>query len=300
MKYKLLNILDFKEIAASYNGFCLEDEYIGLDQLMKWKCSNNHVFISRASDVRYSKSWCRECSNIKNSNIIRSKFYKKIESNAEKHNGKCLSDEYINKDHKMQMKCHIGHTWWARPHDLLRGHWCNQCDLSRKLTIEDCQETAKSKNGICLSSIYKNSKQKLLWQCAYGHIWKATAAMVRHRTWCPYCKNKTEGLCREIFEEIFNEKFLKTKPKWLIGVKGWGLELDGFCEKLNMAFEYNGEQHYNKIDFFDGGQRIETLQANDKIKKELCKKNNVKLIVVKFIKNPTKELLKEKILKELM
>ena len=57
----------------------------------------------------------------------------------------------------------------------------------RKGTIEEMQAIARQRGGLCLSNTYLNSKTKLKWQCAYGHIWEATPRDVKHRgKWCPY------------------------------------------------------------------------------------------------------------------
>ncbi len=57
-----------------------------------------------------------------------------------------------------------------------------------KGTIREMQLLAKSKEGICLSKTYINSKTKLCWECKYGHRWQATPLSVKNRkSWCPVC-----------------------------------------------------------------------------------------------------------------
>ena len=52
-----------------------------------------------------------------------------------------------------------------------------------------------------------------------------------------------ERFCK-IFENIFNEKFPNVRPSWLINHQtGFLLELDGVCDTLNLAFEFDGIQH---------------------------------------------------------
>jgi hypothetical protein len=51
---------------------------------------------------------------------------------------------------------------------------------------------------------------------------------------------KNEILCREIFEKLLpGHKFPKANPSFLRG-----LELDGYCKELGIAFEYNGSHHF--------------------------------------------------------
>lgn len=151
-----------------------------------------------------------------------------------------------------------------------------------KISINDCIKYAEFFKGKLLSTEYKYDKD-LEWKCNEGHIFYGKWRSIKQNSsWCPYCKqvsNKSEMICRLYLEEIFGEMFPKTRPNWLKNKQGRQLELDGFCQKLNLAFEHQGIQHYTDISLFsreDFSKRLE----NDKIKSHLCDTRNVKLIVI--------------------
>ena len=93
-----------------------------------------------------------------------------------------------------------------------------------------------------------------------------------------------ESKCRKILEEFYNVEFNKIRPPFLRNPKtNKNLELDGYNAQLKIAFEYNGSQHYfynphfhKNIDAFNDQVK------KDKLKAELCKKNNIHLIVIPY------------------
>ena len=111
--------------------------------------------------------------------------------------------------------------------------------------------------------------------------------------------SKGENVCRRAMIEITGENFYKVRPKWLINpVTNSPLELDNYNESLRIAVEYNGEQHYkyNKFMHGDSKEKFQNQQYRDLIKQDLCKKNNVHLIIVPHyikLKNIKKFLIKE-------
>ncbi len=119
------------------------------------------------------------------------------------------------------------------PNSIKSGHWCPYCSGNVKSTIAELNEFVSDKGGICLSQSYSNAHQKLLWRCAVGHEWKATAHNIKSGHWCPTCsQGVSERICRSIFESIFDKKFPKIRPTWLINPKtGMSLELDGYCKE---------------------------------------------------------------------
>jgi len=94
--------------------------------------------------------------------------------------------------------------------------------VGRRLTLEDLQATARERGGECLSTKYINSTTKCLWRCSEGHEWKATAGVVRNRTWCPECSGNT----RQSIEDLqvtacerggscLSTKYINGKTKYL-------------------------------------------------------------------------------------
>jgi hypothetical protein len=144
------------------------------------------------------------------------------------------------------------------------------------------QELAETRGGKCISTEYRNAKSALLWQCAAGHQWEAVPDNVKNAsTWCPHCCiHIGEELVRAALEEVFPGKVFERTRRvpWLRP-----LELDGYNETLGLAFEYQGRQHYEYIDFFHRTKNaLEAQQKRDKIKQERCAENGVTLLVIPY------------------
>ena len=98
-------------------------------------------------------------------------------------------------------------------------------------------------------------------------------------------------------KKIFNEYEViqQFKPYFLYVNKGQ-LSFDAYIPKLKIAFEYQGKQHYEPIEYFGGEESFKKQQYRDKIKKEISKKNNVKLIYVNYWEDITIELITKKLI----
>lgn len=158
-------------------------------------------------------------------------------------------------------------------------------EQNRLYYFNEFKKLVENKGGIMLSdsSKYKNNKSKLEIKCLSGHIFIKTFDTCK-KSWCIYCNNSiNEFIVIKIFEILFERLFPKTRPKWLINDEGNKLELDGYCEDLNLAVEVNGIQHYKKIEYFhkDNNKFIKQ-QRHDEIKKEKCKEKNINLIIIPY------------------
>lgn len=277
-----------RKLALRNEGECISTEYTNNSTKLRWLCKEGHEFEATPGNVQQGK-WCPTCARARSGSNQRLTLEDARES-ALKHGGVCLSNEYINAQTKLRWRCELGHEFSASTNSVRSGHWCPTCARARsgdtqRLTLEDIHRLAEQRGGKCLASEYKNTSQKVIWQCAAGHQWAATVGSVRGGgTWCPYCgQGVSEQICRAILENAFGQEFPKQKPKWLVNSRGNKMELDGYCTNLGLAFEYNGEQHYRRHRVFSStAKALDRRMADDQRKAELCKENGVALIVIPY------------------
>ena len=70
------------------------------------------------------------------------------------------------------------------------------------------------------------------------------------------------------------------------------MQLDVFIPSKNVAFEYQGKQHYEEVGVFSPTR---SYQRRDEEKRNLCAANNIKLIEVPYWWNRTQKELEEMI-----
>jgi hypothetical protein len=93
----------------------------------------------------------------------------------------------------------------------------------------------------------------------------------------------SERICRALLERLTGAPFPKTRPKWLKNERGNQMELDGYSTALNLAFEYQGHQHFKPVSVFHSGVAdFRKRQRDDEQKRKLCSKHGVRLLEVPF------------------
>jgi len=88
------------------------------------------------------------------------------------------------------------------------------------------------------------------------------------------------------------EVLREASPPWL-----GKLRLDIFIPELNIAIEYQGEQHCNAISRFGGEEGLIKTQERDRQKKLLCKENGISIIYFKHNENITDNLIEKRLKK---
>lgn len=93
-----------------------------------------------------------------------------------------------------------------------------------------------------------------------------------------------EKISRYHLEKTLNRKFPKTRPDFLKNpITNTNLELDCYCQELNLALEYNGKQHYEFVPKFHKTKNdFYNQKYRDEIKKRLCYENGIDLIEVPY------------------
>jgi hypothetical protein len=268
--------MDDVQNLAKIKGFkFLSKEYKNAHTKYLWGCSKGHKWISKYYNI-HSGYGCPDCANVKPRTIT------DAQTLASKKGLKFLSTEFKNTKTKYLWACHEGHEWISNFNDIDQGYGCPDCSGTRLKNIQDVHDLAKMRGFKFLSTEYTNAHTKYLWGCSKGHKWISPYYNIHSGSGCPFCSDKTRGekLTRYCFEKFFDCDFKKIRPDWMRNPQtNYPLELDGYNENMNLAFEHQGIQHEKDCPtsnrFYNPKQLV-----RDEIKREKCKERGITLIEV--------------------
>jgi len=290
------------KVAAERGGECLSETYKNNLTPLRWRCKHGHEWNAVASSVlSYGKnkgSWCPICAG----RLSKPAQLRLLTDLAKSRGGLLLSKQYVDARTPLRWSCSEGHIWKAAPDCVKRGTWCRLCAIKRNAerlrgrplpsshiseetraeALDRIRNFAKRFGGSCLATRYKNIATLVRWRCAEGHEWEARPSTVQKGHWCPICSaGVSERICRALIEHVTGEGFPKERPSWLKLKSGRGMELDGYSQKLGLAFEYQGRQHFKFIPHFHGTKAsFAKRRRMDALKRQLCKANNVLLMEI--------------------
>ncbi|MGB8367798.1 MAG: hypothetical protein WCF71_00745 [Verrucomicrobiia bacterium] len=90
----------------------------------------------------------------------------------------------------------------------------------------------------------------------------------------------------DLVKTLYPDAIREISPSWLHGQR-----LDIYVPSKRIAFEYQGEQHYQPIAMYGGAAGLEKRRRQDGHKRELCAANGVTLIEWKYTVPISKEIL---------
>lgn len=97
-------------------------------------------------------------------------------------------------------------------------------------------------------------------------------------------KNTSELTLYKIVKDVFEDAIYQYRTEWL-GKQS----IDIFIPSRQIAIEYQGQQHFEPINFFGGKESFIRQQENDNRKKKLCIEHNIILIEWKYNENISTE-----------
>jgi hypothetical protein len=293
---KKYTIGDLRKIAKARGGKCLSSKYLGATEKHLFECAQGHRWKAIWNSVRRGR-WCKKCmgsriakTSIENGKYTYGYFFKLVTKKSGNVKSRLDLSQKISAKAKFPVQCDLGHEWHTTIERLKRGAWCKRCGFRAQAERQrdpngliTAKILAKQNGGKLLSSHYKSRHDPLKWECGVcEEIWKTSLGNILNGTWCPNCSSyKSERFIRKVFEIAYGVKFKKERPAFLKG-----LELDGFNAELGLAFEHHGEQHYSEGDYFN--DKLNNIRLRDRQKVALCKKENIKLIVIPQIGIKTK------------
>lgn len=114
---------------------------------------------------------------------------------------------------------------------------------------------------------------------------------------CSDISNQSKGIIKIInflHQLNINYELEKTFINCINPKTGYKLRFDIYIPILNYCIEFDGQQHFNNIEYFGGEESLLEIQFRDKIKTEYCKNNDIKLLRIKYDEN-IENILKDRI-----
>ena len=145
--------------------------------------------------------------------------------------------------------------------------------------LAEAQIYAKKRGGKCH---LQTGSTTFLFLCHRKHLWERPLEVITKRyDWCPLCPHsKGERTSRYIFKDLLGKEFPPSRPKFLKG-----LHLDGYNKELQLAFEFNGQHHFQVVPkhFHPNGKAdLASQQLRDQKKWDLCKQEGICLISIPY------------------
>ena len=99
----------------------------------------------------------------------------------------------------------------------------------------------------------------------------------------------SETMLYQLIKRIFpQQRVLRHyRPDWL-----QGLEIDIFLPELSLGVEYQGQQHFHPIAAWGGEKALERVQKRDKLKVEICKREEIVLVHIDYTEPLTQDCVK--------
>ncbi len=277
-----------RKAIESRGGSLLSTEYVSAKSKLKVRCAQGHEFEATADNLK-RKRWCPVCKHAGHSKRMEAGFRAIEDLKAfarDRHDGDCLATSPVGMNTHVLWRCAIpAHKPFpATPaHVVSSGSWCPECDAERRrlrppkpqIPRDEVEKVVERRGGEVVQVYgdrgWAGLGTRLRVRCEYLHEWDVAADNLMHAgSWCPHCRNKGERITRAIFEATFSGcKFPKVKPDWLASATGRKLELDGYCEIMRLAFEYQGYHH-----------KRDDVKATDALKLEACRNHGVELIEI--------------------
>jgi len=276
------------ELGLEYNGFYMEHHKGTVVQFVCNKHRDKGVQEAAWSHFKDAKIGCPYCygRHRKTKDIIPLIKNKNVE----------LISEYLGCEKPIMCRCkECGYEWKTIPKALTtNGAGCPKCgrkkaNIAEAKSMEQFVEDLHRVNpNIEVIGEYVNTHTKIKCRCKIdGTEWYGYPAnLLNLSAGCPTC-NASTGETELI--KVLTELKLNIRQQHVIdGCKRiHSLRFDAYDVDNNIAFEYNGEQHYRPIDFSGQGHEYSENEfkktcARDNVKRKFCQDNNIPLVVVPY------------------
>lgn len=242
---------------------------------------------------------CSKCSGKKKK--TKEEF---IEESKFIHDNKYTYDNvnYIDRDTTVMIYCPIHGDFSQKPSNHLSGKGCNKCGGNIRLTNERFIEKAKLIHGEKFQYDkvnYVNYHANVIITCPYHGDFSQTPNSHLSGNGCRKCKSsKGEAAIDAVLKKLNIEFITQHTFKDCVYKRRLFFDFAIFINGQVGLIEFHGEQHYNKILFFEKNKQNKEAKIRDEIKLNYAETKNIKLLIIPFTQIDNIEELIQKFINE--
>lgn len=288
----------FKSLAIAKFPYLDYSESIFVDSLtkIKFKCPHHGQVSQDPYTHLNSENGCPVCGRKDRARNRMANRVKKLKEDCLiKHGDKYTYfwDTYKGMSEYMIIACPIHGNFEQTPASHLYGRGCPKCaNIKRGLSIRLGRELILTR----FRNIYGNTydynlvpetvlhEDHITVICQKHGKFNVTVANHLRQSGCPGC---IESHGERAIRNLLIQKGIPFKAQFTFAdckYKG-KLRFDFYLPESNILIEYQGRQHYALYDPFGGEKEYSKIIIRDRIKKEYCAKNNIRLEEIRFDQN---------------
>jgi hypothetical protein len=312
-KSKKSNLSEFIKKAKKIHGDKYDYSktmYINSKEPMKIFCREHQQFFWQNANNHLQGQGC-PCGRNERISKSNSKYNQKtfIEESKKIHKDKYSYSlvRYVGVREKVRIICKKHYCVFEQtPYAHLRGAGCHICANEKVIAATKSNTKNFIKKAIkvhgdkynysLVNYINNHTKVKIICKKHHDDYFLQHPAKHLSGRGCPLCNSSDgENIIRGFLKN--NNFVFKEQVKFDDCFLDKKLSFDFYVPSLNMLIEYNGIQHYEKIDFYHQGKyNFEYQQKRDKIKKEYCICNKINLLEIPYWeKNNIENILKREL-----
>lgn len=265
----------FLDVVALKEGKVVS-EYVDTSTHCELECKLGHRWRVQPSQITSAGTWCPACVGTCPIQA-RADFFAVVASMRG-----IVIGEYVNTTTNVEIQCGNFHRWSPRPSDIKKGKWCLWCLDMHPEQARERFFTAVENHGGQVTGTYVSARVPVEVKCEKGHIWTPTPVNVTsHGKWC--------GTCKQSHGEFLLLQYLNTlegKTTTQFALPGHAkYRFDALYTPPNgtsYLLEYDGEQHFEDIEFFARRESLLSRQGRDRLKTQLAVESGYCIIRIDY------------------
>lgn len=290
---------EFVRDARNIHGdmYSYPDVYIKAIKPITIICQLHGEFKQRPNDHTHGKG-CPKCGGVHRLNTT--EF---IDNSKKIHNNKYDYSLVVYKTNKNKVKiiCPTHGQFEQRPNSHLGGQGCPKCAGYNK-TFKELVNIGNEKHNNKYKYIDEYNGCYIKYDTVikiicptHGEFKQVMYRHINNLNGCPYCcSSKGENKIKALLD---NNRIMYNQQQRFNDCKNkYPLPFDFYLPYCDTCIEYDGRQHFEVVEKWNGEEGLKDRQTKDKIKTDYCSGKDIKLIRIRYDENIEEILKKEEII----